>query len=128
MQLKTTKITIEIPFEVELIENSDKSTRIRIMPTQEFSDQFGISFVAEGATLDEASKKFKTMLLVCVAFLKEQTVKKVWVAGPKSEYSKSRWFEFLNFHLSIRIGPNMKGGWYIPFTQINLSFKNLWVW
>jgi hypothetical protein len=36
------------------------------------------------------------------------------------------WFAIFGIHVSFRYGKNMKGGWYIPFTKLNISVHNDW--
>lgn len=42
-----------------------------------------------------------------------------WVRG-------GRWFSVLGFHFNFRVGKNMKGGVYVPFTKLNISFTSFW--
>lgn len=38
-----------------------------------------------------------------------------------------KWFSIFGFHFYFRTGKNMKGGYYIPFTNLNISFSNDWI-
>lgn len=44
------------------------------------------------------------------------------VIGPKG----SRWIMIFGFFISIRYGKQNKGGWFIPFTKVNISIQNRW--
>lgn len=36
------------------------------------------------------------------------------------------WFSVLGFHFYFRYGKKMKGGFYFPFTKLNLTVNNYW--
>lgn len=38
----------------------------------------------------------------------------------------THWFSVLGFNFYFRRGKGMKGGFYIPFTKLNITFRNHW--
>lgn len=37
------------------------------------------------------------------------------------------WFAIFGIHVYFRYGKNMQGGWYVPFTKLNISMSSEWV-
>lgn len=37
-----------------------------------------------------------------------------------------RWFSTFGLNFYFRVGKGMKGGFYLPFTNLNVSFSNYW--
>lgn len=52
-----------------------------------------------------------------------------WVPFRKGPWKKygGQWFVVFGIHFHFRYGKNMKGGWYIPFTKLNISVINEWL-
>lgn len=46
----------------------------------------------------------------------------------KGDWGKAggNWFAIFGLHFNFRYGHDMKYGWYIPFTKLNISFRNKW--
>jgi hypothetical protein len=51
-----------------------------------------------------------------------------WVPFRKGDWGHigGTWFVVFGFHVYFRYGKNMKGGWYLPFTKLNVSVYSEW--
>jgi hypothetical protein len=51
-----------------------------------------------------------------------------WVPFRKGPWGKTggNWFTIFGMHVYFRYGNKMKGGWYFPFTKLNISFSSDW--
>lgn len=51
-----------------------------------------------------------------------------WVPFRKGNWNHrgGKWFVIFGIHFYFRYGHGMKGGWYLPFTKLNLSIRNEW--
>lgn len=51
-----------------------------------------------------------------------------WVPFRRGSWNRraSFWFVIFGINFYFRYGKHMKGGWYIPFTKLNISVTNLW--
>jgi hypothetical protein len=52
-----------------------------------------------------------------------------WVPFRKGNWKHigGTWFVVFGLHIYFRYGKNMKGGWYVPFTKLNISIHNEWI-
>lgn len=122
------KTTIEIP--VSMIQEADGSWVIG--SNKETEDLLGnhlSSIVDSGKTREIAIKKFFEVM----RFLHEYSVDRKmsysrWVPLKVGPWKKGgRWVEIFGIMISFRYGDSMKGGWYVPFTKLNISVYNGWV-
>lgn len=51
-----------------------------------------------------------------------------WVPLRKGPWNKTggNWISIFGIHIYFRLGRSMKGGWYIPFTKLNVSISSDW--
>lgn len=98
-----------------------------ITPNKEYTN---MGFCATGKTFEEAEKDFlKYMKFSNVYNMDEISMlnkRAIFVGGDWSRMG-GRWFQILGFHFYFRYGKNMHGGWYIPFTKLNIRINNLWL-
>jgi hypothetical protein len=90
----------------------------------------GLCSVASGDTKEEAIRLFFRLMEVSYDFQKESAMKyRKWVPFRKGNWNRigGTWFVIYGIHVYFRYGKNMKGGWYIPFTKLNISISNEWV-
>lgn len=89
-----------------------------------------MSIFAQGNTFEDAKKSFIKQYR---SFIKHYYIKRSnelhrWKPFESGDWSKTggRWFTIFGFQFYFRYGDGMKGGWYIPFTKLNVSFTNYW--
>ena len=51
-----------------------------------------------------------------------------WVPFRKGDWKHTggRWFVVFGHQIYFRYGTGMQGGWYIPFTKLNISYSSEW--
>lgn len=95
--------------------------------TKKFLGNLGA--VAQGDTKDEALRHFFTILQMDYDHNVEERMKfSRWVPlkiGPWKSIG-GKWFSVFGIHVSFRYGDGMKGGWYVPFTKLNISMHSEW--
>lgn len=83
---------------------------------------------AQGKSKEEALNKMFIMIQMAYNYNDECRLNyQRWVplmVGPWSIGGK--WFSIFGFTFSFRVGKNMKGGMYIPFTKLNISISSQW--
>jgi hypothetical protein len=88
-----------------------------------------VGSVAQGETQEEAIKDLITHIKIQIEYYYDMSLSyERWVPlriGPWSSIGGS-WFTVFGFNFYFRYGKNMKHGWYIPFTKLNISIRNQW--
>lgn len=84
---------------------------------------------ASGKTRKEAIDEYWKLLKFHYKFLNEERLNyQRWVPFKKGPWGKTggNWFAVFGIQVYFRYGKKMKGGWYIPFTNLNISFSSYW--
>ena len=84
---------------------------------------------SQGKTKEEAIRKFFLIMKLSHDYEVECANNyQRWVPFRKGNWSMNggRWFVVYGMRFYFRYGKNMKGGWYIPFTKLNISFHSEW--
>lgn len=88
-----------------------------------------LSGVASGATLEEAITRLFKIVQIDYNYNVEMKFNyQRWVPliiGPW-KFNGGRWFTVFGIHVYFRYGNKMMGGWYIPFTKLNIIVNNEW--
>ena len=88
-----------------------------------------LSGCAQGDTKADAIKKLFMIVRLTHEYSDECRIKyQRWVPFRTGQWSGigSRWVTIFGLHVSFKYGNGMKGGWYIPFTKLNISFSSEW--
>lgn len=120
------KTTIELP--VSIVEDNGHWI---ITGNEETEKLIGKSLcqVASGDSKEEAIKMFFLLLRMAHNYEEDCSRKyQRWVPFRKGDWKHKggRWFVVFGIHVYFRYGRNMKGGWYFPFTKLNVSVHNEW--
>lgn len=117
---------IKISIPAILFKDGDQFT---IMTTDETEKIIGQPLVASGKTREDAENKIWEMLRVVNEFHIERSRElnkyKFFQHGPWGKIG-GNWFTILGINVYFRKGKNMIGGWYIPFTKLNIRIHNHW--
>lgn len=123
------KINIEfIDFPVDVIYTEEEHWVI--CSNEETKKLLGSSMniVVQGDTKEEAIQQFFLHLRMTVDFYKKDANKyrkyAPLIIGDWSHIGGS-WFQIFGIHVYFRYGKDMKGGFYIPFTKLNIMISNL---
>lgn len=85
---------------------------------------------AQGDTKSDAIEKMFEIIRFSHEYSERQVMKyQRWVPfrSGKWEGIGTHWLVIFGLHFYFRSGKNMKGGWYIPLTNFNISFHNEWL-
>ena len=85
--------------------------------------------LGQGETKDDAIKSMFIGMKSLAEFLHEERLSSArFVPFTKGDwkYIGGRWFTIFGIHFSFRKGDGNKGGWYIPFTKLNISIISYW--
>lgn len=106
-----------------------KNGNTLVTTTKESEKLLGNSIYSQGKTYEEAEKGFWEMLKYVNDYhLTRSNELNKWKWFQKGDWSKTggSWFTILGINVYFRYGKNMKGGWYIPFTKMNILIHNHW--
>lgn len=121
-----TKEKIKLSIEVELIREDEWFI---IHSTNEFEEILGQHAYSQDKSLEEAEKSFWNMIKFTNKFHEQRSKEldkyKFFQKGNWSHIGGT-WFTVLGINIYFRYGSNMKYGWYIPFTKLNISVNNAW--
>lgn len=125
MEQKT--ITLEVP--VGYI--YDETTKLHMLfNTKETDKLLGqTNLVITEETLEKAQETYFLLLKLDKDYhLKRSQALDKWKPFQKGPWNLNggRWLTFFGLHFFFRKGKGMKGGRYIPFTNLNISFYNHW--
>lgn len=84
---------------------------------------------AQGKTKEEAINQMFQMIKITHDFSEESRLNyQRWVPFRKGDWTHiaGKWIVFFGIHIYFRQGNGMKGGWYFPFTKLNVSTSNEW--
>ena len=102
-----------------------------LLPTDETAAKFlGTSgFCSQGDSFEQAEEKFWKLYRNLYKFQEKRSNElDKWKPFQKGPWGKigGKWITIFGLHWSFRYGKGMKGGWYIPFTNLNIWFNNYW--
>jgi len=84
---------------------------------------------AQGDTKADAIEKMFQLIRFSHEFSERQVMRyQRWVPFRKGNWKHTGggWFVIFGLHFYFRYGKGMKGGKYIPFTKLNISFHSEW--
>lgn len=119
-----------VPIEIEYIETQNGKFVGVLSKDSPLHDYYSI--VVQANSLEELTQEVYKHMRIMSDFERDQRLKFYrqgiqfgpWGGG---SIIKSWWFCIFGMHFSFRYGKkNMKGGWYVPFTKLNISFTNYW--
>lgn len=120
---------IKIPL---LYTETEDGKKIIINIENEFHDKYlghSAGIVCSGNNLEQAKERVLAMMAANVSFSDEIWDRyQKWALldwGPWTRGGK--WFRILGITFNFRYGKNMKGGFYIPFSKLNISISNAWI-
>jgi hypothetical protein len=117
---------IQIPFEVKAITSEEG---VCLASTDKGYAIIGSHIVVQENTLEEATKKFWKIAEIASSYhqkrSKELTRRKLFHKGPWGEIA-GNWFIVYGIQFYFRYGKGMRGGWYVPFTKLNITITNHW--
>jgi hypothetical protein len=90
---------------------------------------FGNAY-GQGKTIEEAEKEFWNMVKFINDYNEERSREfDKWGLFQKGDWKHigGTWFTLLGINVYFRTGKGMKGGWYVPFTKLNISIHNHWI-
>lgn len=87
-----------------------------------------MNIVVQGDTREEAIQQFFLHLRMTVDFYKKYANKyrkyAPLIIGDWS-HIRGTWFQIFGINVYFRYGKGMKGGFYIPFTKLNIMISNI---
>jgi hypothetical protein len=122
--MKRKEINLTIP--VILVQEDEDYC---IISTKESEAIIGNSIVGSGKTFEDAANKFWDMARYINEYHKSRSHDlDRWKPFQKGNWKHTggSWFTVFGINVYFRRGKNMKGGWYIPFTKMNISITNYW--
>ncbi len=124
------KTTIEIPVGMESGVDHDGKQYYVLFTTDETKKYIGnMGIVTQGETLEEAKEEFLKSLKSTANFWNWHVDQfrrwKPLQIGPWGQ-TAGHWFRIFGIQFYFRVGKNMKHGWYIPFTNLNIMITNYW--
>ena len=121
---------ITVPFPLSAIQNPDGSWTVSgNRKTEKLVGDTGLSQVATSYTKEDAIEEyFKLMKFVYETTKEDADRYERWVPFLKGPWSSigGKWFQVFGIMIYFRTGKNMKGGWYVPFTNLNITITNKW--
>lgn len=85
---------------------------------------------AQGKTKEEAIKKMFMLIKISHDYSEECRLSyQRFVPFRKGNWKHigGKWLTIFGIQIYFRCGKGMKGGWYLPFTKLNISISNEWV-
>jgi len=85
---------------------------------------------SQGKTKEEAINKMFEIIRMTCDYYDECTLNyRRFVPFTKGNWKikGGKWFTIFGIFMYFRYGKGMKGGWYVPFTKLNISISNYWV-
>lgn len=120
------KQTIELKIPVDMhIENE----RVILITNGESEALIPYPIVCEGKDLEQATSSFWKIVKYHAEYDRTRSNElDKWKPFQKGDWSQrgGKWIMIFGLHFYFRKGKNMKGGRYVPFTNLNISFFNHW--
>lgn len=125
MEIETKIVNISIPCEYT-IEGEYHLLHL----TKEYEDISTGFCISQGKSFEEAEKDLISMIKMINKYHLNRAnyLKKYeWFSKGDWNHTGGSWFTILGIHVYFRYGKGMQGGgWYIPFTKMNVSITNYW--
>lgn len=123
--LPENKTNIEIP--VSIIESGKYWI---VCANDETKNLLGdLAFISQGKTKEEAIERFFSNMNFTYCHYKNKSLSYErfvpFIKGPWGHIG-GNWFTIFGINVYFRYGKGMKGGWYIPFTKLNIRIHSLW--
>lgn len=115
-----------VPLEVEIITSEEG---VCISTTDKSYDIIGFHIVVQENTLEAATEHFWKSAKIASSYHQKRSKElNKWKPFQKGEWKSTAgsWFIVYGFKFYFRYGADMKGGWYIPLTKMNITITNLW--
>lgn len=116
---------LQIPIGIESYD--DGIVLFNVEQTDDIIGKLGI--VVQEDTLDKAKAQALDILKYHIKYLEKRSNElDLWKPFQKGQWSHigGTWFTVFGIHVYFRYGKGMKGGWYIPFTRLNITINNYW--
>ncbi len=117
---------------IELPVGYDTDGKYHIMFNINQTDELigkSLGIVVQEESKEEAIRQFWTSLRCHIHYLEERSKQldkwKPLQIGPWMR-GTGKWFSVFGLRFYFRVGKNMKYGWYVPFTNLNIMFTNHW--
>lgn len=120
------KTFIQIP--VSIVEDDGYWVIAPNSDTEKLLGENSLPFSAQGDSREDAINKFFKLFKIVMEHDRYEVMKyERWVPFRRGPWGKGgKWFVIYGLSFSFRYGKGMKGGWYVPFTKLNISFHNEW--
>jgi len=85
---------------------------------------------AQGKTKEEAIQKMFILIKMAHDYSEGCRLSyQRWVPFRKGDWKHTggKWLIIFGIQVYFRYGNGMKGGWYVPFTKLNIYFSNEWI-
>lgn len=118
-----------IPFPVSIVEDDGYWVIGCNSDTENLVGERLASITCQGGSKEEVVRRFFLMLRLAHEYEDNCRRKyQVWVPFRKGPWKSigGNWFTVFGINFNFRYGKSMKGGWYIPFTKLNISIHNEW--
>lgn len=119
-----------ITISVDLMVESENGKDCFVIVTNEESEKIlQQALCVQGDSLDDCEKKFWEQFQVINEYNKKRSNElDKWKPFQKGDWKHigGSWFIIFGINAYFRKGKGMKGGWYIPFTKMNISINNYW--
>jgi hypothetical protein len=121
------KTIIELP--VSIIQEGEHWTIGTNKETEKLIGESLSSITSQGKSKEEVVSNFFLIMKMIHSFEEEGRRKyQRWVPFRKGDWKHigGKWFVIFGIHFYFRTRRGMKGGWYIPFTNLNISVHSEW--
>ena len=119
------ELTLPVTYHLEFVD--DKEYHI-ITSNDETRKLLNIPIVVQADSKEEAIRKFWVIVNIHLDYMAKRSHQAdKWEPlriGPWKKYGK--WFTLFGHTFSFRYGKQNKGGWFVPFTKLNISYSNKW--
>lgn len=124
--IQTIDITLPVKYHFEVHDGKEFHM---IYTTEKTKNSLNLPILTQGETKEEAIRKFWIIANIHLDYLNERKHQAdKWEPlriGPWKSKG-GRWFTIFGQHFSFRYGKQNKGGWFVPFTKLNISYYNEW--
>ena len=120
------KQTFELKIPVDMYIDDNK---VILLSNDESKAFIPINITCQGKDIEQATNFFWTIVKYRIEHEEERSNElNRWKPFQKGDWSQTggRWIIIFGLQFYFRKGKNMKGGRYIPFTNLNISFFNYW--
>lgn len=120
------KTTFDFP--ISVIKEGERYVASTNEDTDKYLGKF-IGGVSQGSSKEEAIENLFSIIKFCIEHYKEESLRyQRWVPFRKGDWSHAggKWFVIFGLQFYFRVGKNMKHGWCIPFTKLNVFVSNEW--